>query len=465
VTGEMAELDGGEAWRDDAATADGPAANGELPRLLPSAPVRELRVHEARYGQPGLRHTPLIDEVTRAGLTGRGGAAYPAGAKLSSVRKRAGLRGAVVVANGMESEPLSAKDAALLVRVPHLVLDGIALTAQAVGARSAYLCVRRPAQAEMLSAAIAERGGRDPAAVKLVLVPERYVSSAESALVRYLNGGPALPGFIPPRPSEHGVRGRPTLVSNVETLANIALISRHGAGWFRSVGTGTAPGSALVTVAGAVRRPGVHEIPFGVPVRDVLELAGGCAEIGGVQAVLAGGFFGSWLPGGAALGTPAAPGALREAGAGFGAGVFLVLPAGGCGLAETARVLRYLAEQSAGQCGPCVNGLPAIADAFAKLAFGRGPHHRTVRGLHELFGLVDGRGACHLPDGVARLGVSTLAVFAEDLRRHDRGPCLAAHGAAAFPVPSVPPAAERRQAVRRAATSWRGSSAAQEVHP
>ena len=153
------------------------------------------------------------------------------------------------------------------------------------------------------------------------------MSSAESSLVRFLNGGPALPGFTPPRPFERGVRGRPTLVSNVETLANLALVSRHGAGWFRSAGTASAPGSALVTVSGAARHPGVYEIAFGTPVRDVLALAGGGGEIGGVQAVLAGGYFGRWLPGGAALGTPAAPDALRAAGAAFGAGVFLILPA------------------------------------------------------------------------------------------------------------------------------------------
>ena len=445
MTGEIAELDGDAARRDDGTGSGGQAADGAPHRLLPPVPVHELRAHEARYGQPGLRRTALIDEVTRAGLTGRGGAAFPAGPKLDAVRERAGLRGAVVVANGMESEPASAKDASLLARVPHLVLDGIALAAEAVDAKSAYLCVRRQAQADVLAAAIAERGARDPVQVKLALIPERFVSSAESALVRYLNGGPTLPGFTPPRPFERGVRGRPTLVSNVETLANIALISRHGADWFRAVGTGTAPGSALVTVAGAVRRPGVFEIPLGMPVRDVLGLAGGCAEIGGVQAVLAGGFFGSWLPG-TALDTPAAPQALRAAGASFGAGIFLVLPVAGCGLAETTRVLRYLAEQSAGQCGPCVNGLPAIADAFWRLAFGRGPHARAASELHELFGLVDGRGACHLPDGVTRLGVSTLRVFAEDVRRHERGPCLAAHGARAFPVPAGPAPEHRKPA-------------------
>jgi NADH:ubiquinone oxidoreductase subunit F (NADH-binding) len=438
VTGKTAKPTG------DAAAERGfwVAGSAGLPRVLPPLPVCDLRAHEGRYGAPGLRGTALIEEVERSGLTGRGGAAYCAGKKLRSVRDRAGLRGAVAIANGMESEPASAKDAALLARAPHLVLDGIALAAEAVSARVAYLCVRRQVQADALAAAIAERDRYDSVPVQLALLPDRYVSSAESSLVRYLNSGPALPDFTTQRPFERGVRGRPTLVSNVETLANLALISRHGAGWFRSAGTASAPGSALVTLSGAARRPGVYEIAFGMPVRDVLALAGG-GEIDEVQAVLAGGYFGSWLPGGAALGTPAAPDTLRSAGASFGAGIFLVLPAAGCGLAETARVVRYLAGQSAGQCGPCHSGLPAIADALEQVAFGaggggRGMHGRTLRWLHDLFGLVEGRGACHLPDGVTRLAASALRVFADDVRAHERGPCLAARGRPVFAVPSAP---------------------------
>ncbi len=443
----MADLTGDEA----ATRALAPAGSTGLPRVLPPVPVGGLRAHEGQHGVPGLRGVALIGEVERSGLTGRGGAAFPAGKKLRSVRERAGLRGAVVIANGMESEPASAKDAALLARAPHLVLDGIALAAEATSARSVYLCVRRQAQADALAAAIAERDGYDPVPVELALVPEGYVSSAETSLVRFLNGGPALPGFSAQRPFERGVRGRPTLVSNVETLANLALVSRHGADWFRSAGTASAPGSALVTVSGAARRPGVYEIAFGTPVRDVLELAGGGGEIGGVQAVLAGGYFGSWLPGGAALGTAAAPDELRAVGAAFGAGVFLVLPAAGCGLAETARVVRYLAGQSAGQCGPCLNGLPAIADALQQVAFGTGGagrngHDRALRWLRDLFELVEGRGACHLPDGVARLVASALRVFADDVRAHKRGPCLAARGRPVFAVPSRSAGAAAAQA-------------------
>jgi NADH:ubiquinone oxidoreductase subunit F (NADH-binding) len=433
------------------------AAPAGLPRVLPPVPVRDLRAHEERYGPVRLWGEALVGEVERSGLTGRGGGAFPAGRKLRSVAERAGRRGAILVANGMESEPASAKDASLLARAPHLVLDGIALAAGAISAAQAYLCVHRPEQAESLSAAVAERAGHDPVPVTVTVVPDRYVASEESALVHHLNGGPALPLFVPPRPFERGVRGRPTLVSNVETLANMALISRYGAGWFRSIGVPSAPGSALVTLTGAVRRPGVYEIALGTPLRDVLALAGGAVSVPGgsggpgVQAVLAGGYFGSWLPGGGALDAPASAPGLLAAGASFGAGILLVLPAGGCGLAETAWVVRYMAGQSAGQCGPCLYGLPEIASGMEQIAFGAGgASGRALRALHELFGEVEGRGACHLPDGVTRLAASALRVFADDLRRHQRGPCAGARGRPVFQVPGgTTPGASSRNAEAR----------------
>jgi NADH:ubiquinone oxidoreductase subunit F (NADH-binding) len=420
--------------------AAGPAG---LPRLLPAAAVRGLRAHDARYGPVQLRGEALIAEVERSGLTGRGGAAFPAGRKLRSVRARA-RRGSVLIANGMESEPASAKDASLLARAPHLVLDGIVLAAAAVAADRAYLCVHRGAQAEALVAAVAERAGRDPLPVAVTVVPGRYVASETSALVHHLNGGPAVPLFTPPRPSQRGVDGQPTLVSNVETLANVALISRYGAGWFRSVGAPATPGSALVTLGGAVPRPGVREIALGTPLRDVLALAGAAAP--GVQAVLTGGYFGTWLSG-AALDAPASVTGLRSAGGAFGAGIMLVLPPGGCGLAETARVARYLAGQSAGQCGPCLHGLPEIATVLERVAFGgasRRTGDRAVRDLHQLSGLVTGRGACHLPDGVALLVASALRVFSDDVRRHERGPCAGARGRPVLPVPAGEHTEERQ---------------------
>jgi NADH:ubiquinone oxidoreductase subunit F (NADH-binding) len=449
------------------AAAAGPAGPAGPRRVLPAAPVRGLRAHDERYGPVRFAGAELIVEVERSGLTGRGGAAFPAGRKLRAVADRAGRRGSVLVANGMESEPASVKDASLLARTPHLVLDGIALAAAAVGASAAYLCVSRPDQADALRSCLAERAARDPVAVTVTLVPDRYVASEESALTHFLNGGPAVPLFVPPRPFERGVRGRPTLVANVETLANVALIARFGAGWFRSAGLPDAPGTALVTISGAVPRPGVYEIALGTPLRDVLALAGGQPDPGhgpghghghdhghggaGAGAVLAGGYFGAWLaardprsardPRGArdvpdALDVPASAAGLRAAGASFGAGIFLVLPASGCGLAETARVLRYLAGQSAGQCGPCLHGLPAIAETMEQIAF-HAATSRAQREAQRLFGLVEGRGACHLPDGVARLAASALRVFGDDVRRHQRGPCQGARGRPAFAVPAA----------------------------
>jgi len=195
-----------------------------------------LAEHERRYGMLWLRGPSgsrrpdgLIDMVEAAGLTGRGGAGVPTGRKMRSV---AGHGQTVVVANGAEGEPASAKDRLLLTRLPHLVLDGITLAADAVGAHEAYLCVHRHEDdlLDGLAAAVAERrhAGYDPVPIQITGIPGRYVSSEQSSIVQYLNGGPGKPTFSPPRPHESGVQGRPTLVNNVETLAHVALIARHG---------------------------------------------------------------------------------------------------------------------------------------------------------------------------------------------------------------------------------------------
>jgi NADH:ubiquinone oxidoreductase subunit F (NADH-binding) len=423
---------------------------GQLPRLVaPGAPLG-LPAHTGRYGPLPARpagpagRAELIAAVERAGLTGRGGAAFPMARKMRAVTTAAARPGrgrrrgpAVVVANGAESEPASAKDAILLRQSPHLVLDGIALAAAAVGAATAYLCVdgADPARAGRLVAAVAERqqAGLPGPAVRVVELAAGYVASEESALVNFLNGGRAVPVYVPPRPFERGVGGQPTLVSNVETLAHLALIARYGPDWFATVGVRAAPGSALVTVGGAVSRPGVYEIGLGLPAGELIELAGGAAEP--LQAILAGGYFGGWLPLPAAAAVPLSPPGLRSAGASFGAGVMVAVPVACCGLAETARVLRYLAGQSAGQCGPCTFGLPAIADALAHIAW-QGRDERAAEWLSSLLPLVDKRGACHLPDGAVALVASALRVFAADLRQHlTRGPCPGAARPPVLPIP------------------------------
>jgi len=386
-----------------------------------------LREHLQRYGplpQPG-RNRALIDAVTAAGLTGRGGAGFPTGIKMRAVASRRGP--AVVVANGMESEPASEKDKALLARAPHLVLDGAVLAASAVGADSVHVCLprgrRRLAEAVEDAVAERERAGLDPVAIAVRALPHWYVSSEESALVHWLNGGEAKPTAVPPRPYEKGVGQRPTLVDNVETLAHVALIGRYGPAWFRRAGLPDAPGTMLVTVAGAVRAPGVYEIEAGTRVGDILAMSGMAVDAG---PVLVGGYFGTWHHAEEVAGVPMAPGPLRAIGASPGTGALFPLPADCCGLAETARVLAWLAGQGAGQCGPCVFGLPAIADDFAQLAAGR-PKGPVLDRLDRRLGQVGGRGACRHPDGAVRLARSALSAFAADVRSHlSRRACLAA---------------------------------------
>ncbi|ODU01372.1 MAG: NADH dehydrogenase [Pseudonocardia sp. SCN 72-86] len=388
------------------------------------APSRVLDLPDSPGG-PLPRVEGLIDAVDAEGLRGRGGAGFPTATKMRAVLERAGSRRGrpVVVGNGCEGEPASHKDATLLARVPHLVVDGAVLSALALGGSRAVLCVGAgsPAAAR-LRAVVAERA--DPVTVEVVEVPERYVASQETALVRFLGGGPALPTTSPPRPSERGVAGRPTFVTNVETLARIALIARHGP---------SGAGSLLLTVGGAVTRPGVVEVPAGTPLGRVLDLAGGPSTQ--VGAILTGGYGGTWLTARDHLGLPVGPDAFRAAGAGLGAGVLLALPADACGPTQTLHLLRYLARESARQCGPCRFGLPAIAGDLTEIVDGHAGASAAYARLTERLGIVDGRGACSHPDGAVRLVASALHVFAEDVAMHLRGlPCRAAGAASLFPV-------------------------------
>jgi NADH:ubiquinone oxidoreductase subunit F (NADH-binding) len=251
-------------------------------------------------------------------------------------------------------------------------------------------------------------------------VADGYVASEESALLHGLNGGPAKPTLVPPRPHERGLRGRPTLVANVETLSHVALIARHGATWFRELGTEEHPGSALVTLAGAVAHPGVHEIALGTPMAQVIAAGGSARE---ARAVLVGGFYGTWLTAAAADGARLDDASLRQHGAALGAGVIAVLPEQACAVAEVARVVSWMAGESAHQCGPCTHGLAAIAGALATLVEGM-PDPLVLHRLERWAGQVRGRGACHHPDGTVRFLRSALDVFASDFEDHRRhGPC------------------------------------------
>ena len=405
-------------------------------KAAPPRPVRpaDLTEHVERFGAPPYRGAPrrLIGDVEAAGLTGRGGAAFPTYRKLAAMAAGRGPA-PVMIGNGAEGEPASSKDKSLLWFSPHLVLDGLQLVAEAVGSATVGLYIHRNQRLyERLEVAIAQRAaaGLDAAPVGLIDAPHRFLAGEESALASRVSGGPALPRFKPPRASQRGVAGRRTLVQNVETLAHLALIARYGPGWFRSAGTADEPGSMLATLHQADGRMGVVETTLGTPIADLLRLP--------AQAVLVGGYHGAWLPGAQAERLPLANAALRPLGAAVGAGVLAALPADRCGLAETARVVRYLALESAGQCGPCFNGLPRMAGALAELA-GPRPNPQAYADLQRWSGLVAGRGACHHPDGTVRLVSSALQVFAAEIDHHAHGQCTGASGRPFLPLPAEPP--------------------------
>ena len=410
-----------------------------LPRLLPAAP-EDLRGHLARYGATPYRGRTgvLIGDIEASGLTGRGGAAFPVYRKMAIVaRSRAGRK--VIVANGSESEPASRKDELLLRLAPNLVLDGLQLAAEAVGATEAHLYLHYGPTPEILRA-LAERASRglDGIGVTITQAPPRFLAGQETALVNRLGGGPALPTFQPPRVSERGLGGAPTLVQNVETLAHLALIARYGPRWFRAAGTDTEPGSMLTTVYWPDGKCRVIEAEIGAPLRTLLSSG---AETIGVQAWLVGGYHGTWLPMPQAAGLTLANDTLKRFEASVGAGVLVALPADRCGLTEAARVTGYLAAESAGQCGPCLNGLPRIAAGLAELA---GPGHRrqTRADVERWAGLVTGRGACNHPDGTVRFVRSALTVFSSEISLHARGQCSATNRKPFLPLPDGMPTSE-----------------------
>lgn len=415
-----------------------------LPRLLLGVGDRataQLDCHLDLHGSlPDLRRwapTQLIELAESAGLRGHGGASFPVARKLRAVASRRGRK--VVLANGAEGEPASKKDRVLLRELPHLVLDGAAVAAAAISAGEAIIAVHESDERSIrsLERAIRERNGvrlREPR-LSLFLTPRRYIAGQETALINLVNTGSLAPTFGP-RPFERGVRQLPTLVQNVETLAHLALIARHGAGWFRQLGTPEDPGSALITVSGAVGAPGVYEIAHGTPLADVLETA--AAEPRPV-AVLIGGYFGSWVPAAHVPRLLLARGELSSYGATLGAGVIAVLGDTACGVSEVARVADYFAAEGAGQCGPCVNGLAAITDTVQRISTGTAPAE-AQRDLERWCSELPGRGACGHPDGAVRFIASALRAFADEFEDHARhGRCERCAGAPVLPTPTWEP--------------------------
>jgi NADH:ubiquinone oxidoreductase subunit F (NADH-binding) len=407
---------------------------GIRPRLLVPQAGREGRSDYERRGgyQPGLHGQDLISAVHAAGLRGRGGAAFPLARKLAVVASQPGCaesRRPVVVVNGEEGEPASVKDRWLLRTRPHLVIDGALRAASAVGAATAYIYVSDSAAARSVLAALGELDGPPiqdgppvqsgppdqdgpPVQVDVWQVEPGYVAGEETAAVNAINGRPAKPSEKPPRPFEEGVRGLPTLVSNVETIASLPGIA---------TGTTRTADTFLMTLGGACSRPGLYEVPFGITIGEAVQaLGGGLARGAGQGSETRGYVMGGYFAG--LLNTrghelPLDYDALSAAGSGLGCGAVTVLGPGDCPVGVTAQLLAYFARENAGQCGSCFNGTAAMSGVAAALASGFAGD-ADLRRLHSWCGSLPGRGACGTLDGAVNIARSMLREFPDVVDAH-----------------------------------------------
>lgn len=400
----------------------------------------DLAGHVARWG-----HVPDYDgrQVTAllrdSRLDGRGGGGFPVIRKIETARLAPGRP--VLIINASESEPASRKDRSLCSQRPHLVLDGASLLARSLDVDEVVVHAHRAAGSPVgtLSQAIAYRLAArlaDPA-WRLSEGPDRYVSGESSAVAGYVDGGEARPQFTTVPLATVGPSGRPTVVSNAETAAQLAVIARIGPVAWNALGGPSSPGPRMVTLVGDVPRPGrVLELSGPGTIGDLLVADGVVAP---PAAVLVGGFAGTWVLGEEAWQTPFTRESLDCVGAGPGCGMIGVLPHDACPLTETARIVRYLAGESAGQCGTCVVGLPQLAASMDALAAGTF-RRRGVRKMTHLAGTILGSGACGHPDGVVRLIRSTLDVFEDDVVRHLAGrPCRGSDHPPVITVPEANP--------------------------
>ncbi len=367
----------------------------------------------------------LTEALERADVHGRGGAGFPTATKLRAVAAQRGRP--IVVVNAAEGEPLSRKDRYLLRSRADTVLDGALAAAEALGADEIVVAVdeRMLAAIDAITRTASTRQDLNRRGLRTTVqpVPSGYVTGQESALISVLAGGEAKPTLTPPYPFERGLRGRPTLVSNTETYSHIGRVAH-----------GTYDGSRLVTVAGAVSEPGLIEITSQTTMTGVLESVGGLAE--SAQAVLLGGYAGTWARIADVLPLRLDEHILRDNHLTLGAGIVFLLGDSACPVAEVARVAKWMAGQSAGQCGPCVHGLSAIATALSELT-ARGDRFATYGQIGRWSDLVTRRGACAHPDGVARFVTTALDVFATEFDDHaQHGACDRCAGSAVLPTPA-----------------------------
>jgi len=387
----------------------------------------DLAAWMARGGGEGLSRAlaepaSIIPVLEAAGLRGLGGAGFPTHRKWSAVAAQPGPE-RWIICNGNEDEPGTFKDRFLLAETPHQVIEGALIAAVATGAAQVVLYVnpREAAgvlachaavaawQAHPLAAAVSAAIGQ-ALCLRVVESSGHYIGGEETGAVSSVMGGFPFPRLKPPFPFEQGVNDRPTLINNVETLAHVAHILRHGAAWYRALGLGDAAGTKLYSLSGDVLRPGLHELPMGTPLRELVFVHGGGMLAGkAFKAVFTGGPSNTLLTG-ADLDVALDFESVRARGSRLGTGAMIVVGEGTSILRKTAEYVAFFAANSCGQCPPCKIGTHQVSRILERLDTGAG-RIGDLEALENLAHMLPGSGRCGLVDGAATVLASSLETF------------------------------------------------------
>jgi NADH-quinone oxidoreductase subunit F len=371
----------------------------------------------------------IIKEITEAGLRGRGGAGFPTGTKWTFTRDAEGQPHYLVL-NGGEDEPGSKKDRLLMENLPHLVIEGVIIAAYAVGASKAYLYINAnyAAATQSIGDALAEARGAGYLGdnilgsvfsldIETVAAPHNYVAGEDTAVIEVIEGKKPLPRQKPPFPVTVGLFGKPTSVNNVETLANVAPIIHHGADWYKQFGTPEAPGTMIFSLNDDVNRPGIYELPFGTPLRYLIEECGGGMKGGKkIKAVMPAAPSAAFLPPDK-LDAPLDPKSMREAGSALGCGVVRLVAEGSCIVEEVLKISEFFTAESCGQCPACRMETTTLTALLKKVQQGQGGQP-ILEQFSKVLAFNKGKGFCSLIGMPGPPIESALQLFPEDFAAH-----------------------------------------------
>jgi bidirectional [NiFe] hydrogenase diaphorase subunit len=382
-----------------------------------------------RHALTSMKTTEVRDELTKSGLRGRGGAGYPTGLKWNTVAKAEGSP-KYVICNADEGDPGAFMDRSVLESDPHRVLEGMAIAAYAIHATSGYIYCRAeyPLAVTRLRKAIrdAGRAGYLGASildtefsfeVEVRLGAGAFVCGEETALIASIEGGRGTPTPRPPYPAVSGLWGKPTLINNVETYANIAPIVRNGGDWFASIGTEKSKGTKVFALAGRVVNTGLVEVPMGTSLREIVyDIGGGIVDGRPFKAVQTGGPAGGCIPA-QFLDMPVDYESLLGVGSFMGSGGMIVMDDTSCMVDVAKYFMDFCREESCGKCVPCRVGTTQLWMLLDQMTKGEATLEDLAQ-MERLAGMVQRTSLCGLGQGAPNPIFSTLRYFRDEYISH-----------------------------------------------